>query len=106
MPSITYITADGQPHSLEVANGLSVMHGAVNGSIEGIDADCGGSAACATCHVHVAREWIQRLPTPSDNERSMLEFAVNADESSRLSCQIRVDDTLNGLVVCVPAKQR
>jgi ferredoxin, 2Fe-2S len=106
MPSITYITVDDQPHTLEVPNGVSVMQGAVNGGIEGIDADCGGSAACATCHVHVAREWIKRLPQRSDNESSMLELAVDADESSRLSCQIVVNDDLNGLVVRVPATQR
>jgi 2Fe-2S ferredoxin len=105
MPSITYITVDDQPRTLDVANGVSVMQGAVNGGIEGIDADCGGSAACATCHVHVAREWIKRLPARSENESSMLDFAVNADESSRLSCQIVVNDDLNGLVVHVPATQ-
>jgi ferredoxin, 2Fe-2S len=106
MATITYITVDGQAHTLEVAKGVSVMQGAVNGGIGGIDADCGGSAACATCHVHVAREWIKRLPTRSENESSMLEFAVDADESSRLSCQIVVNDDLNGLVVRVPATQR
>jgi 2Fe-2S ferredoxin len=106
MPTITYITVDGQPHTLEVTNGVSVMQGAVNGGIEGIDADCGGSATCATCHVHVAREWIKRLPALSENESSMLEFAVDADESSRLSCQIVVNDDLNGLVVRMPATQR
>jgi 2Fe-2S ferredoxin len=106
MPFITYITADAQPHTLEVDSGLSVMQGAVNNGIEGIDADCGGSAACATCHVHVAREWIQRLPAPSDDERSMLELTVDVDESSRLSCQIKVNDSVTGLVVHIPAKQR
>ena len=106
MPSITFITADDQTHTLEIANGVSVMQGAISAGIEGIDADCGGSATCATCHVHVAREWIERLAAPSENETSMLEFALNADECSRLSCQIVVKDGLDGLVVRIPLTQR
>jgi 2Fe-2S ferredoxin len=106
MSSITFITTDGQTHNLEIANGVSVMRGAVNAGIEGIEADCGGSAACATCHVYVAREWMERLPAPSENEATMLEFVVNPDESSRLSCQITVKDELNGLVVRIPSTQR
>jgi 2Fe-2S ferredoxin len=106
MPSITFITADDQTHTVEIANGVSVMQGAISAGIEGIDADCGGSATCATCHVHVAREWIERLPAPSVDETSMLEFALNPDEGSRLSCQILVKDDLDGLVVRVPPTQR
>ena len=106
MSSITFITTDGQAHNLEIANGVSVMRGAVNAGIEGIEADCGGSAACATCHVYVAREWMERLPAPSEIEATMLEFVVNPDESSRLSCQITVKDELNGLVVRIPPTQR
>lgn len=106
MSSITFITTDGQPHTLEIGNGVSVMRGAVNAGIEGIEADCGGSAACATCHVYVAREWMERLPAPSVNEASMLEFVVNQDETSRLSCQITVEHELNGLVVRIPPTQR
>jgi ferredoxin, 2Fe-2S len=106
MPSVTFIIAEGQAHTLEIANGLSVMQGAVSAGIEGIDADCGGSAACATCHVHVAKEWMQRLPAPSENEASMLEFVVSPDEGSRLSCQILVRDELDGLVVRIPPTQR
>ena len=106
MSSITFITTDGQSHTLEIANGVSVMQGAVNAGVEGIEADCGGSAACATCHVYVAEEWMERLPAPSENEGSMLEFVVNPDESSRLSCQITVKDELNGLVVRIPPTQR
>jgi 2Fe-2S ferredoxin len=104
--SITFITTDGQAHNLEIANGVSVMRGAVNAGIEGIEADCGGSAACATCHVYVTREWMERLPAPSENEATMLEFVVNPDESSRLSCQITVKEELNGLVVRIPPTQR
>jgi 2Fe-2S ferredoxin len=106
MSSITFITTDGQAHNLEIANGVSVMRGAVTAGIEGIEADCGGSAACATCHVYVAKEWMERLPAPSESEASMLEFVVNPDESSRLSCQITVKDELNGLVVRIPPTQR
>jgi ferredoxin, 2Fe-2S len=106
MSSITFITADGRSHTLEIANGTSVMQGAVNAGVEGIEADCGGSAACATCHVYVAREWMERLPTPSVNEASMLGFVINPDECSRLSCQITAKDDLNGLVVRIPPTQR
>ena len=106
MPSVTFITADGRSRTVEIANGLSVMQGAVSAGIDGIDAACGGSAACATCQVYVAPDWIDRLPSPADDESSMLEFAVDRNQSSRLSCQIRVKDDLNGLVVRVPATQR
>ena len=106
MSSIHFVTADGRTHTLEIANGVSVMQGAVNAGLEGIEADCGGSAACATCHVYVAREWLERLPPPSENEASMLGFVVNPNESSRLSCQITVKDALNGLVVRIPPTQR
>jgi len=106
MSSITFIATDGQTHTLDVASGVSVMQGAVSAGVEGIDADCGGAAACATCHVYIAREWIERLPTPSMNEASMLEFVVNPEESSRLSCQIIVKDDMDGLVVRIPPTQR
>jgi 2Fe-2S ferredoxin len=106
MSSITFIATDGQTHTLNVASGVSVMQGAVSAGVEGIDADCGGAAACATCHVYVAREWIERLPTPSMNEASMLEFVVNPEEASRLSCQIIVKDDMDGLVVRIPPTQR
>ena len=106
MSSIIFVTADGQTHTLEIANGVSVMQGAVNAGIEGIEADCGGSAACATCHVYVAREWLERLPAPSESEAGMLPYVVNPNESSRLSCQITVKDELNGLVVRIPPTQR
>jgi len=105
MPSITFITADGRSHTLEIANGVSLMQAAVNSGIEGIDGTCGGSATCATCQVHVAAEWIDRLAAPSVDETSMLEFVVGRDESSRLSCQILLKEDLNGLVVRVPAAQ-
>jgi 2Fe-2S ferredoxin len=106
MSSITFITTGGQRHTLEIAHGVSVMQGAVSAGIEGIDADCGGSAACATCHVYVAKEWMERLPAPSLNEASMLQFVVNPDKCSRLSCQIVVKDDLDGLVVRIPPAQR
>jgi 2Fe-2S ferredoxin len=106
MTSITLILTDGQTRTLDIDNGVSVMQGAVRAGIEGIEADCGGAAACATCHVYVAREWIERLPKPSMNEAGMLEFVVDPDETSRLSCQIIVQNELDGLVVRVPPTQR
>jgi 2Fe-2S ferredoxin len=106
MSSITFIVNDGQTHTLDIANGVSVMQGAVRAGIQGIEADCGGAAACATCHVYVATEWMERLPAPSLNETCMLEFVVDPDECSRLSCQIIVKDDLDGLVVRIPPTQR
>lgn len=106
MALITFIVADNQHHSLDIGTGRSVMEGAMLAGIAGIDADCGGTGACGTCHIHVAKEWVSRLSPPSPDEASMLEFVVEPDETSRLSCQIKVDDTLGGLVVRVPPTQR
>ncbi|MFZ2870300.1 2Fe-2S iron-sulfur cluster-binding protein [Zavarzinia sp.] len=105
MAKITYIEHNGTPHEVEVKAGLSVMEGAVKNNIPGIDGDCGGACACATCHVYVDDAWRDKVGTPEDLEKSMLEFAENVEESSRLSCQIVVSDALDGLVVRMPESQ-
>jgi len=105
MPKITYIEHDGKTHTIEVASGLSVMEGAVQNNIPGIDADCGGSMACATCHVYVKEEWFNKLPKKEDGEEDMLDMAFEPKKNSRLSCQIMVSDQLDGLVINLPEKQ-
>lgn len=105
MPKITFIEHDGTEHTIDVANGLSVMEGAIKNSIPGIDADCGGACACATCHVYVDPEWVEKTGTKEDMEQTMLDFAVDVEETSRLSCQIEVTDELDGLIVRLPQSQ-
>ena len=105
MAKIIYNTHDNQTHSIDVQNGLSVMEGAVQNDIPGIDADCGGGMACATCHVYVKEDWFNKLPKKEDGEDDMLDQAYEPSPSSRLSCQIIVSDELNGLVVHLPEKQ-
>ena len=105
MPKITYIEHNGKSHTLEVANGLTVMEGAVQNNIPGIDADCGGSCACATCHVYVHKEWLNKLEKKEAAEEDMLDMAYEPNKFSRLSCQITVADELDGLVVKMPLKQ-
>ena len=105
MPKITYIENNGKSHTVEVDKGLTVMEGAVQNNIPGIDADCGGSMACATCHVYVNEEWLDKLPTKEDGEEDMLDMAFEPKSNSRLSCQITVSDELDGLVVNIPSKQ-
>ena len=105
MPKITYIEHNGKSHTLEVANGLSVMEGAVQNNIPGIDADCGGSCACATCHVYVDEKWFYKLSNKESAEEDMLDMAFEPKQFSRLSCQLTVSDMLDGLVVKMPSKQ-
>ncbi len=105
MPKITYVEHDGAEHVLEVKAGLSVMEGAVKNNVPGIDADCGGACACATCHVYVDEAWRGLTGEPSAMEESMLDFAENVEPTSRLSCQIKVTDALDGLVVRMPESQ-
>ena len=105
MAKITYIEHDGTEHVVDVKNGLTVMEGAVKNNIPGIDADCGGACACATCHVYVKDEWLAKTGSPSAMEESMLDFAENVESNSRLSCQIKVSDALDGLVVRMPESQ-
>ena len=105
MAKITYIEHDGTEHTAEVKNGLSVMEGAIRNRIPGIDADCGGACACATCHVYVDDAWAPKTGQASAMEESMLDFAENVQPNSRLSCQIRVSAELDGLVVRMPENQ-
>tara|TARA_A100000164_G_scaffold346431_1_gene347061 strand:+ start:148 stop:468 length:321 start_codon:yes stop_codon:yes gene_type:complete len=105
MPKINYIEHNGKLHKIEVANGLSVMEGAVQNDIPGIDADCGGSMACATCHVYVKEEWFDKLEKKEDGEEDMLDMAHEPNKFSRLSCQLIVTDKLDGLEVTIPKKQ-
>ena len=105
MPKITYIEHNGKTHIQEVPNGLSVMEGAVQNNIPGIDADCGGSCACATCHVYVDEKWFNKLANKEDAEEDMLDMAFEPNKSSRLTCQITVSDDLDGMVVKMPSKQ-
>ena len=105
MPKITYIEHSGTPHTVDVPVGLTVMEGAVNNNIPGIDADCGGACACSTCHVYVNPDWVDKLPVREDMEVDMLDFAYEPNERSRLTCQIKVTPALEGLVVQMPEKQ-
>jgi 2Fe-2S ferredoxin len=105
MSKITYNTLDNKIHTVDVQNGLTVMEGAVQNDIPGIDADCGGGMACATCHVYVKEEWWDKLPNKEDGEEDMLDMAYEPNKFSRLSCQIIVSDELDGLVVSIPSKQ-
>jgi len=106
MPKITYITFDGIKHTVDVPLGLTVMEGARDNNIPGIEADCGGACACSTCHVYVDKDWINKLPAIDDIERDMLDFAYEPDENcSRLTCQLEVTDSLDGLIVKMPEKQ-
>ena len=105
MAKITYITHEDKSHTIEVKNGLTVMEGAVQNDIPGIDADCGGGMACATCHVYVKEEWLDKLPSKEDGEEDMLDMALEPKKNSRLSCQITVSDNLDGLIVNIPLKQ-
>jgi 2Fe-2S ferredoxin len=107
MPKVTYIEHDGTPHQVEVPLGSSLMRGAVGNGVPGIDADCGGECACATCHVYVDEAWLERtgLPEPDSMEESMLSFAAVKEPNSRLSCQIKMSEELDGLVLRMPEGQ-
>ncbi len=105
MTKITYIEHNGKEHTIDVQNGLTVMEGAVQNDIPGIDADCGGSMACATCHVYVKDDWYDKLEEKSEGEDDMIDQAYEPKKNSRLSCQITVSDELDGLIVNMPEKQ-
>ena len=105
MAKIIYNTNDNQKFELEVQNGLTVMEGAVQNDVPGIDADCGGGMACATCHVYVKEHWFNKIPKIEDGEEDMLDMAFEPKQNSRLSCQIIVSDDLDGLEVNIPSKQ-
>jgi len=105
MAKITFIEHNGTEHVVEAASGLTVMEAAIRNMVPGIDADCGGACACATCHVYVDDAWAAKTGERSSMEESMLDFASDVKETSRLSCQIRVSDELDGLVVRTPEQQ-
>ena len=105
MPKITYIEHNGKTHNVEVPKELSVMEGALQNNIPGIDADCGGACACATCHVYVDEKWFDKLPKKSESEQDMLDMAIEPNKFSRLGCQITVNDDLDGMVVKMPSIQ-
>ena len=105
MPKITYKDKLGNSKTLEVEKGLTVMEGAIQNNIPGIDADCGGSMACATCHVYVEEKWFDKIPKAEEAEVDMIDMAFEPKKNSRLSCQITVTEDLDGLVVTTPEKQ-
>jgi len=105
MPKVTYITSDDKKYEINVQNGLTVMEGAVQNDVPGIDADCGGGMACATCHVYVTEDWFDKLPAKEDGEEDMLDMAFEPKKNSRLSCQLVVSEEMDGLVVNIPSKQ-
>ena len=107
MPEVTYIEFNGTEHRVEVPVGTSVMRGAVDNNVPGIDADCGGECACATCHVYIEAEWLEKtgLPEPGSQEAAMLSFAAVTQPNSRLSCQIRMREELAGLILRMPEGQ-
>lgn len=105
MAKITYIEANGVSHEVEASNGSTVMENAIRNDVPGIVAECGGACSCATCHVYVDEEWSDVVGPPSAMEEDMLDFAFEVRPTSRLSCQIKVTDDLDGLVVHVPARQ-
>jgi 2Fe-2S ferredoxin len=105
MIQITYIEYDGTEHTIHAQPGVTVMDAAVKGNVPGIDADCGGACACATCHVYVDEEWLSAVGEQSSTEQSMLEFAQKVQPNSRLSCQIKVTEELHGLRVHMPESQ-
>ena len=105
MAKIIYNDFEGNSKTVEVENGLSIMEGAIQNEIPGIDADCGGAMACATCHVYIKDEWFNKIPKAEDAEIDMIDMAYEPKKNSRLSCQIIVNDELDGIEVTTPEKQ-
>ena len=106
MVKITYIEFNGTEHVVDVEVGMTVMEGARDNNIPGIEADCGGACACSTCHVYVDPNWIGKIPEKEDMEEDMLDFAYSPDEKlSRLTCQLQVTEEIDGLIVRMPEKQ-
>jgi 2Fe-2S ferredoxin len=105
MTKITYIAPDGTQFDVEAENGSTVMENAIRNGVPGIEAECGGACACATCHVYIDDAWSEAVGRPEAMEEDMLDFAYDVRPTSRLSCQIRVRDELDGLVVQVPERQ-
>lgn len=105
MAKITFIEHSGTEHAVDAEAGMTVMEAAVKNSVPGIEAECGGACACATCHVYVDPAWVEKTGAREDMEEDMLDFAFEVEDNSRLSCQIKVTDALDGLIVRVPEKQ-
>ena len=105
MPKINYIEHDGKKRTVDAPVGTTVMENAIKNGVPGIVAECGGACSCATCHVHVDEAWKEKVGPPSPMEEDMLDFAFDVRPTSRLSCQIKVSDELDGLVVHTPAQQ-
>ena len=105
MAKIKYIEHNGKEHVVDVKPGMSVMEGAVKNLIPGIDADCGGACACATCHVYVDQQWLPKIEPMQEMEKTMLDFAEAVEGNSRLSCQIKVTEALDGFTVRMPKSQ-
>lgn len=105
MPTINFILADGSKHAVDAADGDVVMRVAVRNGFDGILAECGGACSCATCHVHIDKAWVGKLPPKDELESEMLDFAEGVDDTSRLSCQIKITPQLDGLIVHVPESQ-
>jgi 2Fe-2S ferredoxin len=106
MVQVRFVRNSGDATELDIDSGTTVMEGAVRGGIEEIVADCGGALSCATCHVYVAPEWLDRVGLAQNDELAMLEFAMAPRDNSRLSCQITLDDSLDGLVLELPERQQ
>ena len=105
MPKITYIESNGTEHAVDAETGSTVMESAIKNGVPGIEAECGGACACATCHVFVDDAWKEKTGAPSQMEEDMLDFAYDVRPTSRLSCQIRITPELDGLIVRIPEKQ-
>ena len=105
MPKVTYIEHNGTAHTVDVEKGLSIMEGAIQNGVPGIDADCGGACACATCHVYVEEKWLDKLPKAEDADVDMIDMAHEPKKNRRLSCQLIVSDELEGLTIKTPDKQ-
>jgi len=105
MPKVIFVDHEGNKREIEAKNGTTIMEAAVQNMVPGIDADCGGACACATCHVYVDEAWMGKLKARDDMEESMLDFAEDVKETSRLSCQIQLSDDLDGITVSTPEVQ-
>jgi|ERR1700722_8992710 len=105
MAKVTFITSEEVKHEVEIQSGFTLMEAALRNDVPGISADCGGACSCGTCHVYVAPEWLEAVGPRSDIEADMLEFTVGPQPNSRLSCQIKITDLLEGLTVRIPNTQ-
>lgn len=105
MPKVVYVEHNGTEHEVEVANGRTLMEGAVNHMVPGIEGDCGGLCACATCHVYIPEQWQKFCGEPEELESNILDFAFDVKDSSRLACQVKVSEELEGVRVLMPERQ-